>query len=190
MNYQATIAKLNDYRQQIASIRKDMRKLQQQIEPQEVPDYEFETTSGKVKLSALFGEHDDLIMILNMGTTCSYCTLWADGYNGVYHHLADRAAFVVASPDTPRVQKKFAEGRGWQFPMVSHNGTSFAEDMGYVSDSGGYMPGICAFQRKNGRLYRVADFEEGPGDDFCVVWHILDLLPEGANAWEPAFKYS
>ena len=40
-----------------------------------------------------------------MGRGCSYCTLWADGFNGLRHHFEDRAAFVVVSPDTPEQQK-------------------------------------------------------------------------------------
>lgn len=190
MNYQDSIIKLNDHRAKIQAIRQDMRKIQEQIEPQEVPNYEFETQTGKVQLSELFGDHDDLIVILNMGNSCVYCTMWADGYNGVYPHLADRAAFVVASPDAPKSQAKFADSRGWRFPMVSHQDTSFVADMGYVSDNGGYTPGICAFQRKGGKILRVSDLAEGPGDDFCSVWHLFDLLPNGANQWQPKFKYA
>ena len=47
--------------------------------------------------------------------------------------IADRAAFVIASPDPPDVQRSFAAGRGWRMSMVSHQGSSFAADMGYRS---------------------------------------------------------
>jgi predicted dithiol-disulfide oxidoreductase (DUF899 family) len=86
------------------------------LEPEEVSDYTFATADGTVRLSALFSGNRDLIVIHNMGTTCPYCTLWADGFNGISDHLASRAAFVVSSPDRPEVQKKFAAGRGWRFP--------------------------------------------------------------------------
>ena len=78
----------------------------------------------------------DLFVIHNMGRSCPNCTLWADGFNGIYPHIADRAAFVVASPDPPDVQQSFAASRGWRFPMVSHQGSSFAADMGYRSAIG------------------------------------------------------
>ena len=52
-----------------------------------------------VALSGLFGDRDDLVVIHNMGSRCPYCTLWADGFNGVLHHLEDRTAFAVVSPD-------------------------------------------------------------------------------------------
>jgi hypothetical protein len=47
----------------------------------------------------------------------------------------------VSSPDPPDVQQKFAASRGWVFPMVSHMGSSFAEDMGYpASMLPAYLP--------------------------------------------------
>ena len=188
MTYQDTAKKLGAYRGQIASIREEMRKLQQAVEPQPIEDYRLATAEGEVRLSALFGDKDDLFVIHNMGASCPYCTLWADGYNGVYKHLANRAAFVVTSPDAPDVQRKFAESRGWVFPMASHAGTSFAQDLGYRSEHG-WLPGVSVLQRRKGRIVRVSDQGLQPGDDFCNVWHFLDLLPEGANGWRPRFSY-
>ena len=74
--------------------------------------------------------------------------------------------------------------------MVSHKDTSFAADMGYRSESGGYLPGVSVFQKKRGRILRVSDTGFSPGDDFCAVWHIFDLLPEGPGDWGPRFKYA
>ena len=106
MNYSAGMGRIAGYRQEIAELRKKMRAAQAEIEPQEVQDYVFSSLDGPRKLSELFGAKDDLILIHNMGRRCSYCTMWADGFNGVYHHLADRASFVVTSPDPPAVQKE------------------------------------------------------------------------------------
>lgn len=190
MKYADATTKLAEYRSKIAEIREAMREVQAAIEPQAVKDYVFQTSDGEVKLSELFGDKNDLIVIHNMGASCPYCTMWADGYNGIYDHLADRAAFVVSTPDAPVAQKSFASKRGWRFPMVSHKGTSFAADMGYVDEAGGFLPGISAFQRRNGRVVRVSNTDCGPSDDFCALWHLVDLLPEGAGDWEPRFKYT
>ena len=189
MDYKSTSAKLAEFRNEIAAIRKKMRAAQADAEPEEVADYQLATLQGTVRLSELFAGKTDLIVIHNMGTTCPNCTLWADGLNGIYHHLADRAAVVVASPDPPEVQQRFAESRGWTFPMVSHQGTSFAEDMGYRSKSGGWLPGISVLKRDGKRILRVSDASFEPGDDFCALWHILDLLPGGAGDWAPKFSY-
>jgi predicted dithiol-disulfide oxidoreductase (DUF899 family) len=189
MKYRETSRQLADYRRQIAALRKKMREAQAAVAPEEVQDYEFATPSGKVRLSALFGGKRDLFMIHNMGSSCPYCTLWADGYNGIYPHLADRAAFVVSSPDPPAKQQKFAAGRGWRFPMVSHEGSSFAADMGYRGDNGGWRPGLSVFKREGAKVLRVSDAGFSPGDDFCSLWHFLDLLPEGAHGWQPQYRY-
>jgi predicted dithiol-disulfide oxidoreductase (DUF899 family) len=189
MGYRETAEKLVAYRRQIADLRKKMREAQASVEPEEVDDYAFATPRGTVQLSAIFGDKPDLIVIHNMGSSCAYCTLWADGFNGIYDHLANRAAFVVSSPDRPDVQKKFAAGRGWRFPMVSHAGTSFAADMGYRSTSGGWLPGITAFRKDGSRILRVSDAACSPGDDFCALWHFFDLIPEGAASWQPKCQY-
>ena len=97
MQYKETVETLASYRRQIAELREKMRETQASVEPEEVADYDFATPQGTVSLSALFGDKPDLIVIHNMGASCAYCTLWADGFNGVYDHLANRAGFVVSS---------------------------------------------------------------------------------------------
>jgi hypothetical protein len=58
------------------------------------------------------------------------------------------------------------------------------------SKSGGWLPGISVFRRDGKRILRVSDATFEPGDDFCALWHILDLLPGGAGDWAPKFSYS
>ncbi|HEX7969220.1 MAG TPA: DUF899 family protein [Stellaceae bacterium] len=188
MRYEQTSQALAQYRQQIAELRRKMREVQQSVEPQEVADYEFSTPQGKVRLSQLFGSKPQLFIIHNMGASCPMCTLWADGVNGIAPHIEDRAAFVVSSPDDPEKQQKFAASRGWRFRMVSHQGTDFAADMGYRS-ANGWMPGVSVFEKRGGKIVRVSDTGFGPGDDFATIWHLFDLLPEGANGWMPKYKY-
>jgi predicted dithiol-disulfide oxidoreductase (DUF899 family) len=197
MTYSDTRSALDDYRARIGALREEMRALQAAVEPQPVQDYVFATNEGEVRLSQLFGDKRDLFVIHNMGTSCRYCTMWADGFNGVYDHLADRAAFVLATPNTPEVQKQFAHARGWRFPMVSQAGNSFARDMGYRlehgdevgEDASRWVPGVSAFQKRDGGVVRVSDTDLGPSDDFCSVWHFLDMLPEGPAGWAPKFRY-
>lgn len=189
MNYRDTAARLAAYRDEIAELRRKMRDAQASVEPEPVRDYEFATVEGPVRLSQLFNTERDLFVIHNMGRSCPHCTLWADGFNGIYQHIANRAAFVVTSPDPPDVQRAFAAGRGWRFPMVSHQGSSFAADMGYRSEDGTWLPGVSVFRREADRILRVADTRFEPGDDFCAAWHLFDLLPDGAAGWRAKFKY-
>lgn len=146
-------------------------------------------SGAPVRLSELFGGGRDLIIVHNMGRSCSYCTLWADGFNGLYSHIATRTAFVLSTPDDPQVAAAFAASRKWTFPVVSIAGTTFAKDMGFQRPSGGVIPGMSAFYKADdGAISRVARSQElGPGDPFCPVWPLLDLLKDGANGWEPKF---
>jgi predicted dithiol-disulfide oxidoreductase (DUF899 family) len=188
VDYREASARLNEYRREIAATRAKMRALQKQTLPEPVRDHSFGTNDGEVRLSQLFGAREDLFVIHNMGASCPYCTLWADGYNGTYEHLANRAAFVVASPDPPEAQRKLAEKRGWRFRMVSDTDRRFAEAMGYL-DEGALLPGVSVFRKRNGGIVRVSDARFSPGDDFCSLWHFFDLIPEGRDGWAPRFSY-
>ncbi len=188
MKYRQASQRLAAYRTRIAALRGGMRRVQRQITPEPVGDYTFTSPKGAVRLSQLFGGKRDLIVIHNMGAHCPHCTLWADGYNGLYPHLASRAAFVVTSPDPPAMQQRFARSRGWRFPMVSHRGTTFAEDMGYRSRQGHWRPGVSAFRRTRDGIVRLADTGFQPGDDFCPAWHFFDLFPDGAAGWRARFR--
>jgi predicted dithiol-disulfide oxidoreductase (DUF899 family) len=175
---------LLDRKRRLAELRLKLPKL-------EVKDYVLQSwDSGEVKLSELFEDNSELLLIHNMGKRCAYCTMWADGFNGVVDHLENRSAFVLVSPDPPDVQAEFATERGWSFEMVSCAGSTFAKDMGFQGDDGKYWPGVSTFQKSpDGKIYRIAKAYFGPGDDFCSVWHLFDLLPRGANEWEPKFSY-
>ena len=197
MNYADTKTAMDEKRRQITALQTEMRALQAKAEPEVVQNYVLAGWDGPVRLSDLFGDKRDLIVIHNMGTGCSSCTMWADGFNGVYDHLASRAAFVVSTPNTVGVQKKFAAGRGWRFPMVSHAGTSFAADLGYrelgldpFDDSlGGWNPGISVLRREGDQILRFSDAELGPGDGFCVVYSLFDLVPGADPNWGPKYSY-
>src|SRR5207248_9053577 len=122
MKYADVNGKLADYRRQIATIRDKMRETLATVEPQEVKDYEFANIDGPVRPSELSGHHEDLILIHNMGVSCSHCTRWADGHNRIPHHVGTRAAFVASSPNRPTAQKKLAESRGRECARVGDAG--------------------------------------------------------------------
>jgi predicted dithiol-disulfide oxidoreductase (DUF899 family) len=156
---------------------------------EEVHDYDFlDSENKKVNLSKLFGKKKDLILIHNMGKTCPYCTMWADGFNGLLPHLEDRATFVVSSPDGPATQKEFADSRRWKFKMVSTKGTSFAKDMGFEKD-GMPQPGVSVFYKDGDKIIRVGQDIFGPGDRYCPTFPLFDLLKDGTNNWQAKFKY-
>jgi predicted dithiol-disulfide oxidoreductase (DUF899 family) len=178
----AVQASVTAQRERLTSLRRAWAKTSAEA----VHDYELLDSDGTgVRLSELFGDHADLIVVHNMGRSCPYCTLWADGFIGLHKHLVRRAAFVVSSPDTPEAQREFAASRGWPFRMVSVRDSSFPSDMGFKQD-GDYWPGYSTFQRQaDGSNRRVGKDLFGPGDDYCALWHMFDLLADGANEWQP-----
>jgi hypothetical protein len=48
------------------------------------------------------------------------------------------------------------------------------------------MPGISVFKKDRNSVVRVSDSALHPGDDFCALWHIFDLLPEGRGIGSPS----
>lgn len=174
--------------QTLASLRKQSPRA-------EVQDYvlKWAGTAKPVRLSELFGKKDELILVHNMGASCPGCTAWADGFNALHPHVADRAAFVLSSPDRPEDQAKVKEARRWTLPMVSSHDSSFTSDMGFTGPDVGYgvfRPGVSAFRRVDGKILRTAKAPFGPGDLYNPVPHLLDLLEGGSEGWFPKLKYA
>lgn len=181
--------------QDVINKQKKLVELKKQAARREVPDYELQGAEGQtVALSSLFGDKEDLIVIHNMGVSCPYCTLWADGFNGVAAHLQNRAAFVLVSPDTPEVQQQFAASRNWKFPLYSAHGSTFSQDMGYSFEKDGkayQLPGFSTFRKMDdGSVVRVGADSFGPGDVYSGIWHLFALLEQGAGNWQPRYHYA
>lgn len=175
---------------ELEKARKKVIKLRRARPRQLVQDYVFKDHAGRpVRLTQLFGDKKELILVHNMGTHCRYCTLWADGFMGLVKHLENRAGFAVESADAPAKQKVFYASRGWNFKMLSSAGTDFKREMGFADSQGNPEPGVSVFEKKNGKIYRTAWDGFGPGDDYCTAWHFFDLLPGGAKNWEPQYRY-
>ncbi len=181
---------IEDLEQRLQEEKQRLAALRKQMPPEAIDDYEFTANDGsKKRLSEMFGDRDELMLIHNMGKGCAYCTLWADGFNGLHQHLQNRVSFVLVSPDDHQTQVQFAASRGWKFPIYSHKGSTFSKDLGFEQD-GKQWPGVSTFRKlDDGSIERVAWAYFGPGDDYCSFWHLLELLPEGVASWQPKFKY-
>ncbi|MHA1513621.1 MAG: DUF899 family protein [Candidatus Hodarchaeales archaeon] len=156
----------------------------------EVQEYTFEFIDGTITLSELFHDKEDLIVIHNMGKHCAYCTMWADGFNGVLPHIQDRTSFVVISPNSPVIQKEFSDSRGWKFSMVSAQSSTFIKDMGFELEDGKYMPGVSFFHKDNkGKIIRTGKDFFGPGDVYSSPWQLFKFLKRGINNWSPKLSY-
>ncbi|MGJ8635277.1 MAG: DUF899 family protein [Phycisphaerales bacterium] len=152
-----------------------------------VEDWTLHNTDGSpIKLSQLFGDKSELLVVHNMGKHCNYCSLWADGFIGLADHIQERCAFVLCSNDDPKTVAEFAKERGWTYPCVSGKDSGFAEAMGYRTPDNKTMPGVSAFHKQaDGTIVRTGKDMFGPGDDFCPVWPFFELINDGPADWQP-----
>ena len=155
----------------------------------EVSDYGFRTLDGETSLSALFAGRERLLMIHNMGQGCRYCTLWADGINGVLAHLEDAMTVALVSKDTPDIQRRrMALDRAWKFRMASHGGGAYMAEQCAMGDHSN-NPGAAVYERKGSKIVRRGRTMFGPGDLYSPVWHFLALAGLGVSEWTPQFHY-
>lgn len=154
----------------------------------EVTDYAFQTSDGATSLAALFAGRERLLMIHNMGQGCRYCTLWADGVNGVLSHLEDAMAVALVSKDPPELQRRMALDRGWKFRMASHGGGPYMAEQCSMGEHANY-PGATVYEQKGSKIVRRGRTAFGPGDLYSPVWHFLALAGLGEQDWTPQFHY-
>ncbi|MNJ92511.1 hypothetical protein D3C87_101830 [compost metagenome] len=157
-----------------------------------VLNYNFTTEMGVTKLTDLFNGHNELIVVHNVGVNSNHCTLWADGFSGLFEHFENRAGFVVISNDTPEEQQQMARARGWKFPMASAQATSFSHDMNFLGPQGteDFLPGVSIFTKDSqGHIHLRTRVELKPGDVFCSLWNLFSLLPTAEKTWRPKYNY-
>lgn len=173
---------------EIFNLTAKLNELLKDSEPREVANYTFTDLRGEVTLRQLFGDREQLLVIHNMGQACRYCTLWADGFNGVLPHLENAMAVVLLSKDPPEVQRNFASSRNWRFRLASHGGGAYIREQ-TVFEGEDNMPGVVVYERSGDRVLRRNSAPLGPGDPFCSVWHLLALAGRGAGDWTPQYRY-
>ena len=81
--------------------------------------YVFEGAAGRETLADLFGRHSQLIVYHfmfapNWEAGCKSCSFWADNFNGITAHLAQRDVALAAISRAPYPKlKAFAQRLGW-----------------------------------------------------------------------------
>ncbi len=180
--------KIAELEQRIGGLIDELRTLRKASAGQPVPNYPLATTDGETTLRDLFGPHEKLLVIHNMGQGCRYCTLWADGFNGLLPHLEDALAVALVSKDPPPVQRAFANSRGWRFRMASHGGGAYIQEQGVFGEAENY-PGAVVYERDGDAILRKNACVFGPGDLYCAVWPFLGMAGIDGADWTPQFDY-
>ena len=177
-----------DVERQIMELTQELWQLRRSAPRVAVSNYRFDTLQGSVSLLELFGDKSTLLAIHNMGQGCRYCTLWADGFNAFLPHLESVLAVALLSKDPPDVQRRFANARGWRFPLASHGGGDYMTEQSVI-EGGGNMPGAVVYERDGDTVYRKNATPFGPGDLYCSMWSLLGLAGLTEADWTPQYNY-
>ena len=168
-------------------------------------DYRFTGEAGETTLSALFGDHDTLVIYSYMfgperKAPCPMCTSFIGSFASKIADIRQRAAiaFTARSPIERLVEAKRA--RGWtDIPVYSDGDGAFTR--AYVSAEDADVPGLTVFTRRDGVIRHFWSGEIGfdmadPGQDprgqpeMDPLWLLLDTTPEGRGGdWYPKLAY-
>ena len=112
-------------------------------------DYRFETESGRASLADLFQGRSQLLVYHFMfgadyEAGCASCSSVADGFNGVFVHLANHDVTLTAISRAPLAKlTAFKRRMGWAFPWASSGDGDFNAD---------YSAGFSERQQREGGI--------------------------------------
>jgi predicted dithiol-disulfide oxidoreductase (DUF899 family) len=159
----------------------------------------------EVRLSRLFSSPDRPLIVYHLmygkqqTEPCPMCTLWIDGFNGVAHHIAQNADFVVAAAAAPPALRQHARNRGWdRLRLLSCGDSTFKYDLGSEDEDGVQDSTVSVFSLDADGTVRhsysahprmAEDIDQRGIDLLAPVWHLLDLTPQGRGDWFAALDY-
>jgi predicted dithiol-disulfide oxidoreductase (DUF899 family) len=167
-------------------------------------NYKFQTESGTKTLAELFGNKSHLAVYHFMfapswEAACKSCSFWADNFNGITPHLAQRDIRLVAISRAPLSKLTlFAKRMGWSFPWVSSSETDFnfdyqvsfrpedlaagetAYNFGTSDDADEELPGISMFYKdESGALFHTYSCFARGIEIVNGAYQWIDLAPKG-----------
>jgi predicted dithiol-disulfide oxidoreductase (DUF899 family) len=168
-------------------------------------EYSFEGPEGKVTLAQLFEGKSQLVVYHLMfqpenQAPCRSCAFWADAFDGMRAHLAQRDVRLIAISRAPRAKlEPFAKRMGWTFPWYSAVGNQFnvaygvtfpnltsdrgkAYNFGTQVPPGSEMPGVSVFVRDaDGTVFHTYSCYGRGIDALNPAYQYLDLVPKGRD---------
>ncbi len=136
---------------------------------------------------------------------CKSCSFWADGYDGIVEHLAQRDVSMVTISKAPLATLQLFHARmGWRFKWLSSAGCDFNRDFGVsltpdeiASHAPVYnfgtqpfgveeAPGVSVFARSGpGELFLTYECFSRGLDTLNPAYQLLDLVPKGRDETGP-----
>jgi len=166
--------------------------------------YTFDSTEGPTTLVELFADRTQLMIYhFMMGPDwaegCPSCSFWADNFNGIDVHLANRDTTFLAVSRAPLDAIQAYQSRmGWDFMWVSSLGSDFNMDFGVSFPEGhrtnvsyNFAPiddpmeetqGLSVFARSlEGEVFHTYSSYGRGIDIFNGAYQLLDLTPKGRD---------
>ncbi|WP_439624616.1 DUF899 domain-containing protein [Shinella sp.] len=168
--------------------------------------YRFEGPKGVATLEDLFdGRSQLLVYHFMLGPDwqegCKHCSFWADNFDGIPIHLAERDVTFTAISHAPLEQiEAYRQRMGWHFPWVSSGAGDFNFDYQasatpeeLASGRAVYnfairpvtvseMVGVSVFYRSGpGEVYHTYSCYARGVEMLNGAYHFLDLMPKGRD---------
>lgn len=191
---------------------KDLNRLRDELAAQRralpwVPvdkEYRFETPYGPRSLAELFDGRSQLLVYHFMygpswDEGCQSCSFWADTFDGLDVHLANRDVTFLCVSRAPLAELGAYRSRmGWNFPWYSSSTSDFNVDFGvsFTSEqqaqgaSYNFAPveqppeeaaGISAFALRDGKVFHTYSAYSRGLDPLNGAYQLLDLAPKGRD---------
>ena len=167
-------------------------------------EYRFDGDDGSRTLRQLFDGRSQLLVYHFMfgpdwDEGCPSCSFWADTFDGVDVHLAQRDVTFAGVSRAPLAKlDAYKKRMGWSFPWYSSGPSDFNIDFGvsFTADQQQQgatynfahqdhppdeAPGVSAFALDNGDVFHTyATFSRGL-DPINSAYQLLDLAPKGRD---------
>jgi predicted dithiol-disulfide oxidoreductase (DUF899 family) len=137
-------------------------------------------------------------------TPCKSCSFWADNFERIVVHVAQRDVSLLAVSRAPLAKlEAFKKRMGWTFKWVSSGGSDFNRDYhvtltpedaatgeGYYNyarekTAYGERPGISVFYKDpSGAVFHTYSTYARGLDMMNAAYHYLDLTPKGRDEAE------
>jgi predicted dithiol-disulfide oxidoreductase (DUF899 family) len=200
-------------RKQLLAKEKEFTRLRDQLSVQrrDLPwervekPYVFDGPAGRETLADLFAGKSQLVVYHFMFAPdwevgCKSCSFWADNFNGIAPHLAQRDVSLVAISRAPLATlEAFRKRLGWSFKWVSSGDGDFNYDyeVSFTPDdlagevvynydrrktSMSDLPGISVFCKDaGGAIFHTYSCYARGLDMMNGAYHFLDLTPKGRD---------
>jgi predicted dithiol-disulfide oxidoreductase (DUF899 family) len=159
-------------------------------------DYVFEGPQGTQTLGDLFEGRSQLLVYHFMfdpgwSDGCKSCSFWADNYDGIGVHLAQRDVTMVTISRAPLpTLEAFKRRMGWTFTWLSSFGSDFNHDF-HVTFTDDERMGDVDYNFE----LRKFGAPEAPGasvfyrDEDGVVYHTYSCYARGLDAMNGAYQW-